>query len=447
MIDSILHWNEIANEATRVDFSSPDPTVNPNPEQGGPTRTSRALAIVHLAMYDAYFGVVGGPTYLTYSAAEKPAINDLEIAQAAVATAAALTLVSLYNRQREVIRQRHVDFVAMLGDKDPNIARGIAWGQVVATKMLATRQNDGSELSNEFYVPSSEPLRHRVDPLNPNQGFLGPLWGRVKPFGIADLIVKVPGLPPPPATGNLYTNHFKEVRSVGRQQSGTRTSEQTTVGLFWAYDGARNIGVPPRLYNQVVRAIAAEKGTNEAQNAKLFALVNVAMADSGIQAWHEKYVHDIWRPIVGVREASPGYGPTGDGDGNPETVTDASWLPFGSPRTNQPQLSSFTPPFPAYPSGHATFGTAALHVTKLHLGLNDQFAFKFVSDELDGKSIDEDDSVRVRHTRSLTIASAIEENLSSRVYLGVHWRFDGDEGKKNGLKIADLIHGSFPALA
>lgn len=445
MIDSILYWNAVANEATRVDFSSPAPAINPAPEQGGPTRTSRALAMVHLAMYDAYVGIRGGGTYLEYGASEKPDTDELFAAQAAVSSAAALTLISLYGRQREAIRRQHVEFLAKLPGGDPHIARGSAWGEHVAGKLLASRKNDGSELSEEFYVPSAEPLRHRPDPLNPGQGFLGPLWGQVKPFGVRNLTTVIPGSPPPCPTDPEYIRDFKEVKAVGKRDGSCRTPEQTTVGLFWAYDGARNIGVPPRLYNDVVRSIAAKKGTNEAQNARLFAIVNVAMADAGIQTWHEKYRFDLWRPVVGVREASSGYGPTGNGDGSPETVGDGAWLPLGSPRTNQ--VGSFSPPFPAYPSGHATFGAAALHAARLELELGDDFVFEARSDELDGTSLDGDGSQRVRHVRKLTIEKAIEENLVSRVYLGVHWRFDGKEGAANGSKIAEKVQRAFPDMA
>jgi Vanadium chloroperoxidase N-terminal domain/PAP2 superfamily len=446
MADSILFWNDVANETTRVDYSSADPTIALTPEQAGPTRTSRALAIVHLAMYDAYVGASGGATYLAYSAAEKPMVGDVD-AQAAVASAAALTLIALYRRQRDAIRQTHVAFLASLAGGDPKIARGIAWGELVANKLLVSRQGDGSELSEDFYAPSSEPLRHRPDPLNPSQGFLGPLWGRVKPFGITNLIADVPGSPPPAPNLIEYVKDFKEVKALGERGSDVRTAEQTTVGLFWAYDGARNIGVPPRLYNQIVHAIAVKKGSNEATNARLFAVVNVAMADAGIHTWYEKYRYDYWRPVVGIREASDGYGPTGNGDGSPETAGDGAWLPFGSPRTNQPQLGSFSPPFPAYPSGHATFGTAALHATRLELGLDQHFVFPARSDELNGTSIDENGSQRVLNVRNLTIDKAIEENLFSRVYLGVHWRFDAIEGKANGLAIATKIHDAFPAHA
>lgn len=444
MTDAILFWNDVANETTRVDYSTVDPTITPNPEQAGPTRTSRALAIAHWAMYDAYIGVSGGTGWKSsYGQADRPTSTSVDTARAAVAAAATLTLIALYPRQRADLRRKQSEFLATLGATDAEVSEGIAWGRRVATAILERRQGDGSELSEEFYAPSAEPFRHRADPLNPSQTFVSPLWGHVKPFGVSELLTRVPGSPPPDPTSSRYLQAFREVASLGSRYSGARSPEQRGIGIFWAYDGARNIGVPPRLYNQVLRAISQQNGAAEAVNARLFAAANIAMADTGIHVWNQKYAYNVWRPIVGIREASVGYGPTSKGDGNPETASDPAWLPLGSPRTNQSHLGPFTPAFPAYPSGHAAFGAAAFEVARLTLALSDSFTFKVVSDELDGRSIDEDGSLRVRHERTLTIPQAIEENLASRVYLGVHWRFDGEEGKANGLKIGQLVHQEF----
>ena len=450
-MDAILFWNDVCLEANKTDFSSDKPETNPSPEQGGPTRTSRAFAIVHLAIYDAYVGIItaAGNKYLTYAAGELPTATTIGAARAAVAAAACQTLIALYGKQRDVFVKKHLEFMSMLpGAGDPDIEAGLTWGRTVAAKMLADRTGDGSQVSDDQYAPSGEPGRHRVDPQNPGQKFLGPLWGKVKPFGINNLTTVVPGAPPPALNSAAYATNYNAVKTLGVLSGGTRTVSQTTKGLFWAYDGARNIGVPPRLYNQVVRAIVAKVGTvTEAMNAKLFAMVNVAMADAGIQAWYEKYRYNLWRPVVGIREASPGWGPTGKGDGNGATAVDPFWLPLGAPRTNQPALTSFTPNFPAYPSGHATFGTAALHLVDQVLALPATFKFDFVSDEFNGQSVDRDGSVRPFFIANMSIAEAIEQNLLSRVYLGVHWEFDGREGETNGTMIADKIRLAFPAKA
>jgi hypothetical protein len=445
-MDSILFWNQVALDAGKTDFSLPDPRpADMVPQQPGPTYASRALAIVHLAMYDAFVGIRGGAaTYLDYSAEVPPGTNTLAAARAAVAAAACLTLIAMYSRQKDSFLKKHNEFVAMLPGTDPSISKGLAWGHVVGGRMLADRKSDGADASNEQYAPSTEAGRHRPDPTMPLQNFLGPLWGKVRSFGFNDLRAAIAPLPDPLMLAE-YVGDFIEVKDKGRKSGGTRTLDETTIGLFWAYDGARNIGVPPRLYNQVVRALVEKKGgVTEAENAKLFAMVNVAMADAGIQAWHEKYTHNLWRPVLGIREADAGWGPTGQGDGQSGTVGDPYWEPLGAPRTNSSGPAGVTPNFPAYPSGHASFGTAALLVAKSVLGLADNFAFSFVSDELNGENVGAT-GVRPRHARKLTIASAIEENILSRVFLGVHWQFDGRKGEQIGQEIAAKLALAFPA--
>jgi Vanadium chloroperoxidase N-terminal domain len=445
MNDAILFWNEVANDANKTDFLSP-PDMH---QQDGPTRTSRALAIVHIAMYDAYVGIVGGAgTYLNYAPAAS-GTNNLLAARAAVASAATLTLISLYSRQKDAFLKKQQEFLTMLKGNNPEIDLGIAWGTLVASRILAERKNDGSDAPDTFYTPNTEPGRHRPDPVNPTQGFLGPLWGKVTPFGINNLINVVPGIAPPMLTSSQYATDYNKVLALGRDKGGTRTIRQTTIGLFWAYDGAFGIGVPPRLYNQVVRAIAMQKGSSEAVNARLFAMVNIAMADAGIQTWHEKYKYNFWRPVLGIREADAGWGPSGDGDSNLSTSGDPYWTPLGSPRTNQQnpaQPPAFTPNFPAYPSGHATFGTTALRVAQHVLSLDEHYRFKFVSDELNGENVGET-GIRPRYNAEMSIAEAIEENVLSRVYLGVHWEFDGREGERNGNAIAQKINAAFPNRA
>lgn len=447
MNDSILFWNQVALDAGKTDFTTPDPATAPSPQQPGPTYASRAMAIVHLAMHDAYVGVAGGgtPTYLDY-AGQTPGTTDPLAAQAAVGAAACLSLIAMFDKQKDSFLKQHTDFVSMLPGHDPQIAQGLAWGQRVAAAMLASRRNDGSDASNSMYAPSTQPYRHRADPLNPGQGFLGPLWGQVKPFGFTDLrgVNGITPLPDPLSTPQ-YVADFDQVKGKGRNQGGTRSDDETTIGLFWAYDGARNIGVPPRLYNQVVRAIVAKKGgVSEATNARLFAMVNLAMADAGIQAWYEKYRYNLWRPVVGIREADAGWGPTAQGDSLSDTQGDPYWQPLGAPRTNSAGAPSFTPNFPAYPSGHASFGTAALRVTQAVLNLPDSFEFDFVSDEFNGENIGAT-GVRPRHQRTMTLAGAIEDNILSRVYLGVHWLLDGRSGAAIGRQIASKVVAAFPA--
>jgi vanadium chloroperoxidase len=209
-----------------------------------------------------------------------------------------------------------------------------------------------------------------------------------------------------------------------------RTPEETLIGLFWAYDGAKGLGTPPRLYNQIVRKVADAQGNSVDDNARLFALVNAAMGDAGVLAWDEKYQHDFWRPILGIREHDVSIGPGGASGNALDPDGDPFWLPLGAPRTNT-DLPSFTPPFPAYPSGHATFGAAALQTVRRYYGVvnNGPDALlanlEFVSDELNGITA-AGGIVRPKHMRDFPggLWQMIEENGRSRVFLGVHWIFD-----------------------
>jgi hypothetical protein len=162
------------------------------------------------------------------------------------------------------------------------------------------------------------------------------------------------------------------------------------------------------------------------------------MADAGIAAWESKYHYDLWRPVAGIREADAGTGPTGRGDGNPLTAGDATFTPLGAPVSNL-NAPSFTPPFPAYPSGHATFGAALFQTLREFFG-TDAIGFTFVSDEFNGETRDNFGNVRPLLPRSFsTLSQAEEENGQSRIYLGIHWSFDKTEGINQGKKVGSYV--------
>jgi hypothetical protein len=179
-------------------------------------------------------------------------------------------------------------------------------------------------------------------------------------------------------------------------------------------------------------------GTEGIELARLLALVNVAMADAGIAIWESKYFHDFWRPITGIRESDPGTGPTSAGDGNAATVGVPAFSPLGAPASNLSN-PNFTPPFPAYPSGHAGFGGALFQTLRNFYG-TDHIAFTFVSDEYNGVTRSKDGSTRPLWPRSFTsLSQAEEENGQSRIYLGIHWSFDKTEGIALGRRVADYV--------
>lgn len=451
-MDAILFWNDVALETHRRDFAFDLDSGGKEiaPEQGGPTRTSRALAIVHIAMYDAWNGATAtGKNYLNAASGQMllPSVPAHVSGDTAVAGAAATTLKALFSRQAAYIEERMQYFCAAQLPPGLTVAQmtgGLEYGREVAGALLNYRKNDGSDAPDD-YVAGDAPGNHRPDPYNPTQGYLGPHWGQVKPFCVSfGLTDTEEYLDKPPAFNEpKYRQHFVEVRDHGALDRGKRMASQEVTGLYWGYDGAKGLGTPPRLYNQIVRVIAQNQANTPDKNARLFALINAGMADAGIVAWRAKYIYNLWRPVIGIREDDAGMGPTGIGTGMAEKG-DPFWQPYGAPNSNRPGKKNFTPPFPAYPSGHATFGTTVFELVRRFYNMAPQnISFTFVSDELNGKTLDIDGSVRTYVRRSYNLTDAIKDNLESRIWLGVHWRFDGEGGKQAGEKIAEKVFLGF----
>src|SRR5262245_2951456 len=433
-VDPILEWNANAIEVNRVSYSG-----GVTNDEIGPTRSSRALAIEHVAMFDAWNSI--NKQFTKYLVMAPDANNASD--EAAVAQAAHDTLLAMYPSQQTFIDTALSNSLARIADgkkKD----RGIAVGKYVANAILTARTGDGSEIPGS-YVPDGVAGHHVADPLNPDQGFLTPAWGGVKPFGISsvgDIVTRTV----PAMTTQEYTDAFNQVKALGQDlgSNTVRTTDQTEIGIFWGYDVARGLGDPPRLYNQIARVIATQENNTVADNARMFALINIAMADAGIQCWGVKYRDIFWRPIVAIRRAAE--------DGNPNTFADPNWSPLGAPRSNPlpSEHVNFTPPFPSYTSGHATFGGAAFKIMADFYQTDDidyKLPFDFISDEFNGVTRDILQQIpdlvtnfireiKSRHYTSFSQAAA--ECAASRIYLGIHWRFDAIQGVSAGDRIADI---------
>ncbi len=439
-LERLMKWHDIALDTTALDHTplSDRPGVDPRRfgEQLGPHKSSRAMAIVHIAMFEA----VNALSQKSKSYTNLPAAAGSVSVDAAIAQAAHDTLVSLYPshqiRLDELLNQDKI--IA-----DPNaIKAGRDLGAAAAASITGKRRGDHSDIAEPTVANIQPPLQQGQwgkDPLNEPAVALGGYWSQVTPFVLAKAdMYRAP--PPPKKTDPAYKKAFEDVRRLGGDPSPNgpmrfptptdRRDGETFVGVFWAYDGTPSLCAPPRLYNEVVEQIALARGVIDLDEmARLLALVNTAMADAGISAWDAKYAHRIPRPITTIRE------------------TDPKWTPLGAPVSNS-TATNFTPPFPAYPSRHATFGGAVFEILRLYFQVTSatDTSFTFISDEYNGENY-APGQTKPRPRLPVSFASFTDaeyQNAQSRIFLGIHWQYDADAGIIQGRQVAqDVFKNAF----
>lgn len=246
-----------------------------------------------------------------------------------------------------------------------------------------------------------------------------PQWPNVTPFAMASPSQFRP--PAPPALDSVeYAAAVDEVMRLGRFDSAARTADQTEIALFWA-DGGGTF-TPPGHWNQIAADVALAHGNTFAENARLFALLNVALADAGIAVWDAKYAYDLWRPIDAIRRA--------DEDGNAATVADPTWIPL-----------VITPPFPSYTSGHSTFSGAAEPVLSNLFEPGVYFTSRADGHVSFAQRRLADDRVVTRSFHSF--AQAAEEASHSRIYGGIHFDFDSAAGLTAGRALGSHVVANF----
>jgi hypothetical protein len=408
--NAVMTWSANAGQAAIAACLSPG---------ANPLHESRMYAIMHIAIHDALNAI--DKRFQSYV----PGLPRTQGASppAAVAAAAHDTLVALVAELPTAtspqgcidlslagVEASYTTALARIPD-GPAKTKGIALGQTSASAVLALRAGDGSDtlLVDASYPEGTQPGEYRFTP--PFTFAFAPGWGGVTPFVLRDATQYRPG-PPYQLTSKKYADDVNEVQRLGGDglPGGTpsdRSAEQTEIAQFWVESS-------PLQWNRIARTVSGQKDLDLWKTARLFALMNMAMADGYISSFDTKYFYNFWRPITAIHAA--------DTDGNSATHADPTWTPLVT-----------TPPIPDHDSAHAVEGAVAAEVMKRLLG--DNVRFSTCSLTLPAGSTCDDPSPVIRHYRSFT--QAANENGVSRILVGFHFRHAVDDGITRGRKVGD----------
>ena len=383
-VNPVIEWNRSLLEIVRTPGAQPA-TIH----------STRSFAMLHAAIFDAVNAI--DKTYEPY-AVHLSHVSRAALAKAAADQAAHDVLVSLYPAFAPKLDAELEQDLERIED-GRHKRQGIEVGEKVAGEILALRSDDGSAVTLPPFVPNTQPGSYQLTPPNfAPADFIQ--WSHVAPFAIDSPSDFLPA-PPPDLTSDRYTRSFDEVKSLGIITSATRTADQTQIGKFWN-------GSIQDFWNEIAQSAALERHLDLAQSARLFALLNISLADTAIAFFEAKYVYDIWRPVTAIQLAAT--------DGNPLTDPDPAWIP----------LSKKTAPDPSYPGAHSAISAAASSV--LHFYLGDRIRLAVTSESLPGVT---------RHFTSFS--EAAEEAGLSRIYAGQHFRFDHLAGLRLGRRVADSV--------
>ena len=395
--DAITDWNNVALDAIRSTSTNPP-------------RATRALAMTHVAIFDAVNGIAG--EYEPYHA-DHPAPPGAS--QDAAAASAAFTVLSAIFPQMSATFEGALDTSLSAVESIPARKKGEAYGRFVGRKILELRAEDGSS-DVVVYMPSGvfgfwQPTPPAFAPA------LLPNWPFVTPFAMTSGDQFQP--PATPAfDSQTYADAYNEVKDYGDVDSVVRTADQTEIAYFWE-DGATTV-TPPGHWQIIAQQISEQFELSLLENARLFALLSMVQADGAICAWDAKYVYDHLRPYTGITLEA-------DDDGNPDTEADPTWFNLIP-----------TPPFPAYTSGHSTFSGGSAKVLELFFG-TDEIPFCGESPDPDHWPLVLPGVVRCWDT----LSEAAEEAGQSRIYGGIHWQYDNQQGLNSGRALAEYVFANF----
>ena len=381
--DAVLAWNEIM-QATVA--------------SGNANIQARSGSIAQLAVFEAVNAIIGDyQPYLGTIAAPEWASPD-----AAAVAAAHGVLVVLYPGSNAVLNVSRAASLAMIPD-GPAKDAGLAVGEEAAATMLLLRANDGAATAGSYpYTPGTNPGDWQPAP--PAYAAASqPGWGLVIPFGLESGSHFRLG-PPPPLDSGVYARDYNEVKLVGKSDAGPdiRPQDRTDVARFFS------VSSPVQAWNQGARQASMAQGKTLSENARIFALLGIAIFDASIAAYETKYYYNTWRPLTAI------WG--GGLDGNQKTDLDAGWFPLLA-----------TPAFPSYPSAHATLSGAARAVLERAFGKHD------LSITLSNPRLP---SVVLNYTEWRQICDDIDD---ARVYGGIHFRFEQQAGAHQGQEVGKYI--------
>ena len=379
--DVVLDWNAITMSAVST--------------QNGVEQV-RLAAITHLAVFEAVNAIAGDFTPYLGTIVAPPGAS----AEAAAVAAAHGVLMRYLPDQSAALDAARQTSLASIPD-GPGKKSGIVVGEAAALALYLHRANDGSQASENYIPQSTDPGQWQLTPTCLPEGGLFLHWRNLTPFGIrrAD---QFRSEPPPPLTSRRFARDYNEVKAIGAVDSERRPADRADVARFFA-------AVPSQAaWNPIARQVAAARRASLADNARLFALLNMAMNDALVAVMDTKYHYTFWRPETAIR--------AGDTDGNPDTEPDTGFKPFIP-----------TPCHPSYPSAHASSSYAAREVLERLHGDGRHFIM------LSSPALPD---VRLRYTRLEQITHDIDD---ARIYGGIHFRFDQQSGARQGRRIGEYV--------
>ncbi len=377
--NAVIEWNRTLLAIVR--------TKTPQPLQPATIHPTRAFAMLHLGIYDAVVAVTGGKSYVPERTLRAPASPT-----AAADQAAHDVLVALYPTQRGVFDGELASDLATL-PSGPPLTRGIRAGQAAASAILAGRAQDGSAAPPPPYMlPAGSGV------FEPPAGAVATFthWAAVKPFVLARANQFRPPAPAP-LSSPAYLAAVRQVQSLGRSNSTTRSAEQTAIATFWG-------GNIWDYWNEIAQSASLARRDSLVQDARLFAQLNTSFADSVIAFYDAKYTYHLWRPVTAIQTGFPGF------------AADPGWTSLGKAPTD-----------PSYPGAHAAISQAAATVLDAFFH-GDSMPLTVTSEVMPGT------------TRQFTgFAAAAAEASASRVFAGVHTQLDEEAGQRLGAKVAGFV--------